>query len=172
MQFCFEMLREGTVQQVTDLFYNHPWFQVLWAAEGTRVSPNSKNVYWQKTINPNTVIGLLNVHPEISFLPMPVLPLSSESGAVVARQWTSFHCEGNEFGGCGFPKESSRSRRNKPHQSALELRKNCYGRCTVSIALSLLDTVSYGGLRFFLAFSPGFCVATNQYSNSAKSRRL
>jgi len=154
MQFSFEILKEGTVQQVTDLFYQHPWCQVIWASEGTRVSPNSKNVYWQKTLNPKTVVGLLNVQPELSFLPMHVLPPSSESGAVVARQWTSFHCEGNEFGGCGFPKESSSSL-HQTHQSAIELRKNCYGRCTVTIAMSLLDTVSWG-LRFSLAFVSGW----------------
>jgi hypothetical protein len=142
MQFAFEILSGGTVQQVTDLFYNHPWFQVLWACEGTRVSPKSKNVYWQATLNPKTVVGHLNVQPELSFLPMPVLPPSSGTGAVVARQWTFFHCAGDEFGGCGFSEESSSSSR----PSAIELRKNCYGRCTVSVALSLLDTVSCGGL--------------------------
>lgn len=136
MMYAFQMLQQGTLEDVCQLFYKHPWFQVLWGCEGTRVSAKSKGVFWQKTKNPATVHGFLNVHPELTYLPMTELPSSSIS--VLARQWTSFHCEGTEFSGCAHH-VAERSSNTK--QSAVALRANCYGRCTVAVAVSLFNTV-------------------------------
>jgi hypothetical protein len=136
MTYTFPMLKQGTLEEVCHLFFNHPWFQVLWACEGTRVSQNSKGVFWQNNKNPATVHGFLNVQPELTYLPKRVLPASSKS--VVARQWTTFHCEGTEFSGCAH-RDAERSSNTKP--SAVALRANCYGHCVAAVAVSLLHTV-------------------------------
>jgi hypothetical protein len=139
MTYSFQILHEGTLDEVCEVFYKHPWFQVLWACEGTRVSPKSKGVYWQSMKNPTTIHGHLNVQPELTYLPMNTISSpSTTSASVVARQWTTFHCEGSNFSGCArYPERSS----SPKHLSAVELRANCYGHCTAAVAVSLFDTV-------------------------------